>query len=138
MAKKLNLMMLIMAGGIILTCLGGCSSSGGGGDDPDKADIEYRVDTEAGRPECVEKIRYIDETGSEKTKNSIDSLPFRKKFSADSEARLFISAKVSCDRAEVKLYINSDRVARDTSTYRAEIDGYLRRDDQGTWSFEEQ
>ena len=135
MDKKLTLILLVLTAGIISTCLGGCSSSGGGGD-PDKADIKYTVDTEEGRPECVGKIRYIDETGSERTKNGVDSLPFRKTFSADPGARLFISAKVSCDRAEVRLYINSDRVARDTSTYRAEIDGYLRRDDQGNWSFE--
>ena len=138
MKKKIRLCAWGLTALMLVTLSPACSSSGGGGDDPDKADIEYRVDTEEGQPECVEKIRYIDETGSERTKNGIDSLPFKKKFSAAEDARLLISAKVSCDRAEVKLYINSDSVARDTSTYRAEIDGYLRRDDQGTWSFEEQ
>lgn len=136
MTERLNLLMLVLAAGIISTGLPGCSGSGGGSDDPNKADIKYLADTEDGRPECVEEIRYIDESGSERTKRDIDSLPFRKTFSAEEGARLFISAKVSCDRAEVKLYINGDRVERDTSTYRAEIDGHLRRDEQGKWSFE--
>ncbi len=121
---------------MLLISLPGCSSSGGG-DDPNKADIKYLADTNDSRPECVEEIRYVDESGSERTKRDIDSLPFRETFSAEAGARLFISAKVSCDRAEVKLYINSEQVARETSSRRAEIDGHLRRDDQGNWSFEE-
>ena len=120
-----------------MVSLSSCSGSGGGESDPNKADIKYLADTRESRPECVEKIEYVDESGAERTQRDIDSLPFRKTFSAAEGARLFISARVSCDRAEVKLYINGDQVARETSSREAEIDGHLRRDAQGNWSFED-
>ena len=132
-----SLLMACLAGGGLIFSLSSCSGSGGGESDPNKAEIEYRVDTDDQRPECVREIEYIDEDGRVQDERNIDRLPFREDFHVSEGAHLYLQARVDCDRVEVEIEINGDRVARDTSSNRAEVEGYLRRDAAGNWTFEE-
>jgi hypothetical protein len=127
--KKLNQLLLGFLPLIFLSC-----SSGGGGDEPT---VKYDVEIEGTETGCLERIKYIDEDGRERTHHTDDST-WSYRFDAGDGAHLYLCVEVSCNKAIAQLYLNGDRVKRETDYRKAEIDGHLRIDAEGNPWFEEE
>jgi len=81
------------------------------------------------------RVEYIDGDGDRRIRQ--DQLPpWDYFFHQTGGAHLYLSVEPECGRARAELYIDGDRVARDTSAFRAEIDGWLRMDSAGNAWFD--
>lgn len=123
------LFLLLPAPVVLLSCSGGGGESG--------PSVRYEVDLEGGEMTCIHRIEYIDRYGVTKSLHSVTSLPWRQIFTGTDGAHLYLYVMVDCDRADARLYIDGSLVKRVTSSRIAEIDGYLRIDENGNATFED-
>ena len=108
-----------------------CSDGGGGGD----PDLKYVAEIEDEGSRCEIEVEYINRDGNRRTLRD-QSAPWSYQFHQSDGAHLYLAVSPECDRALAELYIDGHRVAHDSSTYKAEIDGYLRVDSAGNAWFD--
>ena len=133
MKKKYRLLAPYIFPAFLAISLTSCDSSDSGGEG---ANIKYQAEADGTEETCFRRIKYIDEDGVEKTQTP-DENSWSHWFTGTDGDHLYLLVQVDCNQAIASLYIGGDRVKRETSYNEAEIDGYLRIDEQGNATFEE-
>ena len=108
-----------------------CSDGGGGGG----PDLKYTADLDDETPGCLMRLEYYGSNGFRHVQDD-EVPPWTYFFTQTDGARLYLSVEPDCGLARAELYINGDRVARETSFFKAEIDGFLRIDSAGNAWFD--
>ncbi|MFH1038375.1 MAG: hypothetical protein V1789_06890 [PVC group bacterium] len=113
-----------------------CGGSGGGADD-DEATVRYKAEFEEGSVACLVRLQWRDEEGNLHTYYDINESPWSRTIYPKDGAHLYLYAEIECGEITIRLYINGEQVERKTRTDWAEIDGYLRIDEDGNATFED-
>ncbi|HOO77871.1 MAG TPA: hypothetical protein PK636_03585 [bacterium] len=117
--------------------LASCGGSGSGGSSDGY--VKYKAETADPETGCQMRIKYNDSDGDERTRYADAPGPWDYSFYGKDGDHLYLEVKSNDCQGQVtaSLYLDGTRLKRITR-FTAEIDGYLRQNEDGEFYFEDQ
>ncbi len=135
--RSKNIISRLIYGTLLLPLfLCSCGGSGGGAAD-DEATVRYELEFDNGSVTCLVLLQWRDDDGALYSYFDIDESPWSRTIYPKDGANLYLYAQIECGEITARLYINGELVEWQTRDVQAEIDGYLRIDEDGNATFED-